>query len=122
MKIRENIVGLFKFIGLLCSMLIPVKRSSKPTTVYPQESKGLSDKYKAILGHDSVPLTPIETKFCPKCHVATAQLRRTKRGTEIIRNGRTIITVGSNVVIGKDGKEKRGFPIKCPNGHVVRIE
>ncbi len=109
--IRENIVGLIRFIGLLCSMFIAVIRPKLTND---------SDKYRAILGHDSEPLAPTETIFCPKCHVGAGQVRRTKQGTEIIQNGKVPITVGSNVII-EDGKKMRGFPISCPNGHTVRI-
>lgn len=115
--IKRNIVGLLKFTGLLFLMIIPVSRTSKPRIETPQKR----DKYEAIIG-PSEPLPVAETKFCPQCHVAVAQVRHTKRGTEIIQNGRILATVGSNVIVGKGGKDKGGFPIRCPNGHTVRVE
>jgi len=115
--IKRNIVGLFRFMGLLFLMLIPVPRRTKPRRESLREER---DKYEAIIG-PSEPLTVAETKFCPRCHVPVAQVRHTKQGTEIIQNGRVLVTVGSNVMIGKDGKETMGFPIRCPNGHTVRI-
>ena len=115
--IKRNIVGLFRFTVLLFSLFIPAPRPGKPRLETLREE---GDKYEAIIG-PSEPLTVAETKFCPRCHVPVAQVSHTKRGTEIIQNGRVLITVGSNVMIGKDGKETTGFPIQCPNGHTVRI-
>ena len=115
--IKRNIVGLFRFTSLLFSLFIP--RRSKPRIEPLRDEKG--DKYAGIIG-PSKPLIPTETKFCPQCHVPVAQVRRTKRGTEIIQNGKVLITVGANVIVGKDGKKKTGFTIRCPSGHTVRIE
>lgn len=114
--IKRNIVGLFRFIGLLFSLFIPAPKPGKPRT---ESLRVEQDKYEAIIG-PSKPLIPTGTKFCPQCHVPVAQVRHTKRGTEIIQNGKVLVTVGSNVTI-QDGKETRGFPITCPNGHKVRI-
>ena len=86
------------------------------------ETAEITEKYKTLVGGPSEPLSPAETKFCPRCHVAVAQLRRTNRGTEIIQHGKVLVTVGNNVLTTKDGKEMRGFPLRCPNGHTVGIE
>jgi len=117
--IKRNIVGLFRFIILLFSLFRPVPRPNKPRVEWdkPQDQ----DKYAALIG-PSQPLIVGKTVFCPKCHVPVAQVRHTKHGTEIIQNGRVLVTVGSNVMIGKDDKKTTGFPIQCPNGHTVRIE
>lgn len=170
--VRDNIVGLFRFVGLLSSVIMfPLRKRGA------QRSRGLEatrihigevtdnkqcphcnqmhtcdycddwhycdcgywwktreneivkdfyedpkqDKYKSIIGSPSEPLIPTETKFCPKCHVPVAQVRHTKRGTEIIQHGKVLVTVGSNVII-QNGKRIKGFPFECPNGHTVRIE
>lgn len=119
--IRDNILGFLKFVWLLCSMFVPIRMSLRPVAVC-EETDNKETKYRNIVGHKSEPLiAPSETKFCPKCHVAVAQLRRTKDGIQIVRNGVALVTFGSNLII-QNGKEVRGFPINCPNGHVVRIE
>ncbi|MBA7676953.1 hypothetical protein ES703_85199 [subsurface metagenome] len=115
--IKRNIVGLLRFIGLLFPLFLPAPRPSKPRIETPQKW----DKYVGIIG-PSEPLTVAETKFCPKCHQPVCQVRRTKQGVEIIQNGRVLVTVGSNIMISKNGKKETGFPIRCPNGHTVRIE
>jgi len=112
MKVRENVVGLFRFAGLLFSLFIPAPN--------PNKTRKEGDKYSAIIG-PSVPLIPTEPKFCPRCHALVAQVRHTRQGTEIIQRGRVLVTVGSNVTM-QDGKEVKGFPIRCPNGHQVRVE
>lgn len=113
--ISENMVGLFRFIGVLFSVFILPRKQVLET---PDEQ----DKYQEILGQPTVPLIPTEAKFCPECHALVCQIRRTKRGTQIIQSGRVLITAGSITTVKKDGKETRGFPMRCPNGHTVRIE
>lgn len=120
--IIENIVGLFRFIGLLFSVLIlPSKSRSREGIDYRPEIDN-PDKYEALLGQPSGPLCPIETKFCPRCHVALCQVSRTKQGIQIIQHGKVLVTVGGNVTVTRDGRETTGFPVKCPSGHIVRIE
>lgn len=116
--IKRNIAGLFRFIGLLFSLFIPAPRPNAPR---PETLREEEDKYEAIIG-PSEPLTVVETRFCPKCHQPVCQVRRTKQGVEIIQNGRVLVTVGGNIMISKNGKRETGFPIRCPDGHTVRIE
>lgn len=114
--IKENIVGLFRFICLLLSSFVfrPSRRDRET------EGRGVRGKYEALIG-PSEPLVPTEIKFCPRCHAPVAQVRRTKEGMQIIRQGKLLVTVG-NVTITKDGQAMRGFPLRCLNGHTVRIE
>jgi len=114
--IKENIVGLFRFICLLFSSFVFTSRRRDRET----EGRGVQGKYEALIG-PSEPLVPTEIKFCPRCHTPVAQVRRTKEGMQIIRQGKLLVTVG-NVTITKDGQAMRGFPLRCPNGHTVRIE
>jgi len=118
MKVRENMVGLFRFIILLFLLLLPVPRGSKRRIETLRDKD--SAKYEGIIG-PNIPLIPTEPKFCPKCHALVAQVRHAKDGTEIVQRGRVLVTVGSNVTM-QGGKEVKGFPIRCPNGHTVRIE
>jgi len=168
--IKDNAVGLFRFLGLLFSLFILPSRTQRSEIAHEKSSithvgeatdnnrcphckqdhncdycddwhycncgywwkarEGRivkdsyegheQDKYESIVG-PSVPLIPTETVFCPKCHVLVAQVRHTKHGTEIIQNSKVLVIAGSNVTI-QDGKEIKGFPIRCPNGHIVRIE
>lgn len=121
--IIRNMVGLFRFMGLLFLLIIPVPRTAKPRTKTPQEwdKPRDQDKYEAIIG-PSKPLIPTETVFCPKCHALVCLLSRTREGIQIIQNGKVLVTVGGNIITTVDGKETKGFPIRCPNGHTVRIE
>lgn len=147
--IKRNIVGLFKFICLLFCFSLPAPRRTPKThqglydlarleahwarvallrasllASLPRSGPTLreeGDKYAGVIG-PSVPLIPAETKFCPQCHIAVAQVRYTKRGTEIIQNGKVLLTVGGNVIISATGKESTGFPIRCSNGHIMVIE
>lgn len=125
--IRDNIVGLFRFVILLFSVfLLPTRKRDLRQRDSPEtpSEEGTSERkiYETLLGSPSEPLLPAETKFCPICHFLVARVRHTKRGTEIIQHGKVLVTVGGNVTIAKDGKRITGFPIKCPNGHTVRIE
>lgn len=113
--IKRNIVGLLRFIGILFSVFILPRKPEKEV-----ETPDEQDKYESMIG-PSKPLIPIETKFCPKCHRPVAQIRHTKQGTEIIQNGKVLVMVG-NVTTKVGDKETKGFPIRCPNGHIVRIE
>jgi len=120
--IKRNIVGLLKFSGLLFTLILPRRPEKLQEGQGKGESQQEQDKYMNIIKQPSVPLIPTETVFCPKCHVPVAQVRHTKQGTEIIQNGKVLITVGANIIAGKGGREAKGFPIRCPNGHTVRIE
>ena len=121
--IRNNIVGLFRFIALLFSVFIlPSRRIGWEEVGHSLETPDEYEKYKALVGGPSEPLVPTETVFCPKCHVAVTQVRHTVQGTEIIQHGKVLVTVGGNVTITKNGQEMKGLPMRCPNGHIVRIE
>jgi len=116
--IKENIVGLVRFIGLLLLVFIP-----HPSAVrrIPKETEQEWDKYGNIIGHASEPLIPTESYFCPVCHVFVAHLRRDGDKVQIIENNKVVLTTANIVVVGKSGKEIKGLPISCPNGHSVRI-
>ncbi len=116
--IIENIVGLYRFIALLLSFFVPTPKHDRQGV--KRLVKEHEDKYVGIIG-PSEPLIPTETKFCPKCHAAVAQVCHSERGTEIIQHGKVLITVGS-IMTTQGGKKLRGFPFRCPNGHTVRIE
>lgn len=112
--IMVNIVGLFKFTCLLFLVSIPfkVKRRTEPR----------DEKYKSILREQTAPLVvSTEVKFCPICHAQVAMLRHTEKGTQVIKDGKVQLTVG-NITFSKGNKMVKGLPIKCPNGHTVRIE
>lgn len=121
--IERNIVGLFKLSGLLFTLILPRRPERlQERQDKRRESQHEQDKYMSIIKQPSVPLIPTEAKFCPTCHRLVCQLRQTKRGTQIIQNGKVLVTVGVNIITTVDGKEEKGFPIRCPNGHIVRIE
>lgn len=116
--VAANVIGLGKFLRILTTtFLIPkVRHSYKPET-----KEELDKKYNNFMGPSVEVIGGVETAFCPKCHAPVAQLRRTKQGVQIIRDGKVMLTF-ANVTINAGGKEQRGFPINCPNGHTVRIE
>ncbi len=64
--IKRNIVGLFRFIGLLFLMIIPVPRRTKLRIKTQQEwdKPREPDKYAGIIG-PSEPLTVAETNSAP---------------------------------------------------------
>ena len=119
--IKDNIVGLFKFMVLLCRTFMPHKQRERVQDTRSPEAEDISGKYEALVG-PSEPLVPTETVFCPKCHVVAAQIRRTSRGTEIIQHGRVLVTVSGTRTVTKEGRTVTGFPIQCPHGHTVVIE
>ncbi len=124
--IRENLVGLFKFLFILLGILFPfrLKRERPSQTRYRKETsreEPVNHKYASFIG-PSEPLIPTEPCFCPKCHVLVASLRRTKEGIKIIQNNRVLVTVGGNFTTSEGGKVRTGFPMKCPNGHTVEVQ
>lgn len=116
-KIRENIVGLLRFGLVLVGLVMPYKQPSMPAYEHP-DTKG---KYDGLIG-PTEPLVAGEPLFCPKCHIFVARIGHTEKGTQIVRNNKVLMTVGDNITIGVDGKAVKGFPIRCPNGHVVGVE
>jgi len=119
--IKENIVGLIKFLPILLGLLLPFRQHTRVAEVPVPLHTRESTKYDALVG-PSEPLVPTEPLFCPQCHVLVAHLRRTRRGIEIIQNNRVLVTVGGNIIVERGGKTRTGFPLNCPNGHLVEVQ
>ena len=117
--IKNNLIGLANFLCLFARVfLVPHRQQKKPPL---RESVEDSTKYASLVGLSVEVISGVEPVFCPKCHVLAAQIRQTNQGTEIILNGKRVITIGGNIIIGKNGKKQTGFPVRCPNGHTVTI-
>lgn len=126
--IVANIVGLLKFILLIfTTFFLPAPRRERPAPIRSdfkteEDYQKEFEKYRNLVGESEELLGGIETKFCPKCHVPVTQFRRTEKGLQIIKGNKVTVTIGNNVTVRAGGKEERGFPMRCPNGHSVRIE
>lgn len=120
-EVKESVVGLLRFLLVLLRLFLPDRSKPKPNEPeIPDEQLNSKDRYYTLIG-PSAPLIAAEPFFCPKCHTLVAYLRHTEGGVQVIRNNRVLLTVGSNVVVKRGGKTRRGFPLKCPNGHTVEV-
>jgi len=58
----------------------------------------------------------METIFCPKCHKEVCQIRQGENGTEIVQDGKVLLSLG-NV----DFLANNSVILKCPDGHDVPV-
>lgn len=112
--IKENILGLLRFIMLLCKILpVPQKKYQRLGNVNRKTGA------QGPVPEGPVVLAPEKGVFCPKCHVFVGHTRLTNNGTQLIQNGKVIITFGNTSYVDGGGKEVSGLAMSCPNGHKV---
>ena len=104
----KYIVSLIIFLFCLLTGNLPKKE-----TVQPEPEKNGS-KYDAIMGGPSEPFVTTEPIFCPVCHQLVTYIRREKDTIEMVTGNNNRIRFSTN-------KEDTVLPIKCPQGHTVRM-
>lgn len=121
--VKENLTGLLRFAGLLIKSSKKVEQAPRGVqSEHIPPGPGIH-KYDGLLHQPSMEyLGGTVPYFCPVCHCLVCHTRRTRQGTQIIRNGRVQITVKGNMATDSEGKQRNGLALKCPRGHIVRIE
>jgi hypothetical protein len=107
MTITRNIVGLARFLFLVFTPHIRIRRGKKHSIKEAQLEKHIGP---------TIPFTDKEPIFCTKCHTLMCWKAKSDGDTVIVDMRGNILRMGNITVIDKDG-EKGELSMKCPNGH-----